>query len=74
MADVTLHEWWARAEAAHGLPDDGIVDWSLTLWHDPSGWHAEGWRSDTTAHRTGTHPTPEQALEQLGDMAGVADG
>ena len=62
---------WARAEEAYYLPDDGIVDWSLTLWHDSAGWHAAAWRSDTTDYRTENHPTALAALEALADREGI---
>lgn len=61
----TLEEAWAAAEAAYGLPDDGLVAWSLELRHDGDGWHAEAWRSDTTTTSAQGFPTPQEALAWL---------
>ena len=63
-----MKEAWEAAEAAFGLPDDGIVDWSITLWHDTFGWHAQAWRSDTTDVRSTEHETAEAALRGLAAM------
>lgn len=68
---ANIEQAWARVEAAFDLSDDGIVDWSVTLTHDSSGWHAEAWRSDTTTNQVGDRATAADALDDLADGMGA---
>ena len=66
---------WQEAEKAFGLPDDGIVAWSLELRHEAGppglegGRQAEAWRSDTTTVRSAWLPGPIDALRDLAARA-----
>lgn len=66
---IDLEGAWAEVEAAFGLPDDGIVDWSVTLWHDSWEWHATAWCSDTTEVRVEPYATAVAALKALASSA-----
>lgn len=64
-----LEQAWLEAEKAYYLPDDGIVDWTLTLTHSGYGWSAIAWRSDTTDTVTDRHPSAIAALQSLTRLA-----
>jgi hypothetical protein len=69
----SIDNLWLEVERLAGLPDDGIVDWSVTLWHDTSGWHASAWRSDTTDDAVHGHDSARAALKALANsLAAIA--
>jgi hypothetical protein len=65
----SLETAWSEAEDAWGFPDDGIVDWALTLWHDSAGWHAQAWRSDTVDTQTDAVGSAVEALQAITRLA-----